>query len=59
MGSMALMVRGLIPSVFRESLRGILPVYDHPGLLLISAKVITNIKASFPKVEQFIYTNIT
>ena len=27
--------------------------------LLISVKVITNIKASFPEVEQFIYTNIT
>ena len=37
----------------QESLRGILPVYDHPGLL-ISTEVITNLKASFPEVEQFI-----
>ena len=47
-------IRGLNLSTVRESLRGIIPVYDHPGLLLISVKVITKIKASFPGVAQFI-----
>ena len=49
-----LSIRGLNLSTVHESLRGIIPVYDHPGLLLISVKVITKIKASFPGVAQFI-----
>ena len=53
-------IRGLNPSAVWESLRGIIPVHDHPGLLLfIRESDNTKIKASFPGVEQFIKTNIT